>query len=158
MRRADARLWIPAFAGMTRCEMQKGKDYIGVGTGAFILKEPGPQLLLVKRVKQPEAGTWSIPGGALEFGETFEAAIKREVKEETGLDVEIVKLLRVTDHILPEEGLHWVTPAFLCKITDGEARNLEPKKHSDIAWFPLDALPEELTMTTTLALGSYLET
>ncbi|MDD5586119.1 MAG: NUDIX domain-containing protein [Alphaproteobacteria bacterium] len=137
--------------------MQKGKDYIGVGVGAVIIEPHESTILLVKRKKPPEAGKWSIPGGAVDFGETFEAAVIREVKEEVGLEVEVLRLLRLTDHILPEEGVHWVTPAFEVRIVGGEAQNLEPDKHEAVEWFSLKDLPQELTMTTSLALASYIE-
>ena len=55
--------------------------------GAIILKDD--KILLVKRGAEPGIGKWSIPGGSMEFGETMEEAVKREVKEETGLDVEV---------------------------------------------------------------------
>ena len=67
-------------------DMQIGKDYIGVGCGAFILNENN-ELLLQQRNRTPEKGYWSIPGGRLDMFETFEQAVKREIKEETDLDV-----------------------------------------------------------------------
>lgn len=136
--------------------MIKGKDYIGVGAGALITDSAGTRVLLVKRKKAPEAGKWSIPGGAVEFGETFEACVVREVREETGLDINVVRLLRLTDHIVPEESVHWVTPAFLCQVVKGTARNTEPAKHEAVEWFSLEALPDALTMTTVRAVESYL--
>jgi 8-oxo-dGTP diphosphatase len=136
--------------------MKKGKDYIGVGVGAVIINPQDHSILLVKRKKPPEAGKWSIPGGAVDFGETFEAAVIREVKEEISLDVEVLRLLRLTDHILPEEGVHWVTPAYEVKVVGGEVQNMEPDKHDAVTWFPLNELPIELTVTTALAVKSLL--
>ena len=63
--------------------MQIGKDYIGVGCGAFIINDQN-ELLLQQRNKSPEKEYWSIPGGKVEMFETFDQAVKREVKEETG--------------------------------------------------------------------------
>ncbi|NTU77516.1 MAG: NUDIX domain-containing protein [Alphaproteobacteria bacterium] len=137
--------------------MQKGKDYIGVGVGAVIARAQKSEVLLVKRKKPPEAGCWSIPGGAVEFGETFEKAVVREIKEEVGLDIKVDRLLRVTDHIVPDEGVHWISPAYEASIVQGEARNLEPDKHEAVEWFPVNRLPDNLTMTTSLAMASFLE-
>ncbi len=103
--------------------LERGKDYVGVGVGAVIVEDQ--QILLIKRLKPPEAGYWAIQGGAVEFGETIEHAIKREVKEELDVESDIVTLLGVTDHILPAEGVHWVAPVFLIKIT-GTPAMLKP--------------------------------
>jgi len=109
-------------------------------------------ILLLKRIKPPEAECWSIPGGAVEFGETIEDAIKREVREELDVEIDIITLLGVTNHILPMENLHWISPNFLVKICTGHPVNAEPHKHSDLEWFAFHDLPQNLTMTTQNAL------
>ncbi len=129
----------------------KGKDYIGVGVGAVIFERN--QILLLKRLKEPEVGYWSIPGGAIEFGETIEEAVKRELQEELAAEVDIVTLLGVTNHILPEEKLHWVSPVFLVKIIAGIPKNVEADKHSDLCWFKLENLPNNVTLTTKTAIN-----
>lgn len=111
--------------------------------------------MLVKRLRDPEAGFWSIPGGKVEFGETFEAALIREVFEETGLKIAIDRLLSLTDHIIG--GTHWVTPQFLCSIEGGTLQNLEPSKHEALEWCQLNNLPEKLSMPTLNALRRYEE-
>jgi 8-oxo-dGTP diphosphatase len=63
--------------------------------------------------------------------------------------------LRVTDHRLPDEGEHWVSPAFLGRILRGEAGNCEPHKTSEVRWFPLSELPPNLTMTARNAIEAY---
>jgi ADP-ribose pyrophosphatase len=131
--------------------LKAGRDYIGVGVGAVIIEDGA--VLLLKRRKPPEAGSWSIPGGRVEFGETVEAAIAREVKEELGCDATIIRPLGVTNHIVQDEGSHWVSPRFLVEIS-GEPRNLEPTVHDDMQWFSLLELPAELTKTTRVALAS----
>lgn len=127
--------------------MIQGKDYIGVGCGAFILNEKN-ELLLQLRNKAPEKEYWSIPGGRVELFETFEEAVKREVKEETGVEVRVIDLLGICDHIIQNEKSHWVSPSFLCKIVKGEPQIMEPTKHLDMRWFSLDNLPEKITLTT----------
>lgn len=131
-----------------------GKDYIGVGCGAFILNENN-ELLLQQRKKSPEAGFWSIPGGRLEMFETFEEAVKREIKEEVGVDIDVIDELGICDHIIKSEQKHWVSPSFLCKITNGKPIIMEPDKHADMQWFSLENLPENLTITTQNALENY---
>ncbi len=130
--------------------LTKGKDYIGVGVGAVIFDHD--QILLLKRLNAPEIGYWAIQGGSVEFGETIEAAIQREVWEELGVESEIVTLLGVTNHILPDEEQHWVAPVFLMRITSGTPQNMEPHKHEHLQWFSLDALPHPLTLTTRCAI------
>ena len=137
--------------------MKRGTDYIGVGCGAFIVSQDGQSLLLLKRKKSPEAGFWSIPGGAVEFGETFEAAAIREIREETGLIIEIRQLLALTDHVFPEAGVHWITPSFLAVAVGGQLQNLEPDKQDALEWFDLNNLPEPLTMPSINALRRYNE-
>ena len=134
--------------------MKAGKDYIGVGCGAFIINENG-QLLLQKRNKEPEKGYWSIPGGKLEWMETFEDAVKREVKEECDVEIRVGKLLGICDHIVKNDNQHWVSPSFLCTITKGIPKIMEPTKHTDMKWFDLDRLPENLTITTQDAINAY---
>ena len=134
--------------------MIQGKDYIGVGCGAFILNDKG-ELLLQLRNKALEKEYWSIPGGRVELFETFEEAVKREVKEETGVDVEVIRLLGICDHIIKNEERHWVSPSFLCKIREGEPKIMEPTKHLDMKWFSLDNLPERITITTQDAIKHY---
>ncbi len=134
--------------------MEIGKDYIGVGCGAFIINDKN-ELLLQQRNKTPEKGYWSIPGGKVEMFETLHQAVKREVKEETGVEIEIIDLLGVCDHIVPNEKVHWISPTFLCRIVKGEPKIMEPTKHIDMRWFSLEQLPENLTITTQNALNCY---
>jgi len=112
----------------------------------------GERVLLLRRNKAPEAGRWGIQGGAIGFGETAEEAARRELAEELGVECEVVRLLGVTDHILPEEGVHWVSPVFLARIRSGTPRNAEPEKHSGICWFDPEELPEETTVPTKNAV------
>ena len=69
-----------------------------VGVGAVIKK--GNSVLVVRRTHEPGKGYWSIPGGLVELGETVREALKREVEEEVGMQVEIDKLLDVVDNIV----------------------------------------------------------
>lgn len=134
--------------------MKPGKDYIGVGCGAVILNKNN-EILLQLRNKAPEKEYWSIPGGKVEMFETLEEAIKREVKEETDVNVEVIDCLGICNHIVTNEETHWVSPSFLCKIVEGEPKIMEPTKHLDMKWFSLDNLPEKLTITTKDAVSNF---
>jgi len=119
--------------------MKKGVDYIGVGVGAAIFnKEQKVFLALRGKEAKNERGKWEIPGGSVEFGETFHNALQREVMEEIGVEIEIIELLGVSDHIIPEEKQHWVAPTYICKITKGTPRICEPTKCDGIGWFTLE--------------------
>ena len=136
--------------------MKIGKDYIGVGVGAFILNENN-ELLLQKRAVPAEKDHWCIPGGRLEMFEKLEDAVIRETKEETDLDIEIIRLMGVCDHIIEEENSHWVATSYLCKIKSGNPKIMEPDKASDLRWFNLENLPDKLTITTKKALSDYMK-
>ena len=92
-----------------------------VGVGAVILHEN--QVLIIQRGQEPLKGEWSLPGGALELGETLEQGIRREVLEETGLSVEPLQVVEVFDRIVHDEAgavrFHYVLVDFLCSVTGG---------------------------------------
>jgi len=94
-----------------------------VGVGGVVIYDAG--VVLIRRGKQPLLGEWSIPGGTLELGETLEEGLRRELKEETGLEVEPLQLLTVLDRI-DREGeavrFHYVIVDYLCERRGGELR------------------------------------
>lgn len=122
-----------------------------VGVGAVILDEAN-KVLLVLRKKAPEAGCWSLPGGKVDYMETIENAIMREIKEELGVEIEITQLVCVTNHIIQSEDVHYVAPTFTARITNGEVQNREPDALEDVQWFSINEIPENITMTTEYAL------
>jgi 8-oxo-dGTP diphosphatase len=95
-----------------------------VGAGAVVLD--GESVLLVRRGGEPLAGQWSLPGGRLELGETVQQAIVREVREETSLDVEPLRLLGVYDLIDRDTTgairYHYVLVDWICTVSGGELR------------------------------------
>ena len=101
------------------------RDRPRVGVGAGVVSESG-QVLLVKRQNEPLAGQWSLPGGMLELGETLEAGVEREILEETGLHVEVGRLVEVFDRILldDEGGVrhHLVLVDYVCRVRAGVLR------------------------------------
>jgi mutator protein MutT len=129
--------------------MSAGRDYIGVGVGAMVFNKKGQVFLAQRGPKaKNERGCWEFPGGSVEFGETLIEAIRREFREEYAMEIEVVELLDVSDHILLGEGQHWVSPTFIARHAGGEPRIVEPEKCTAIGWFALTALPEPLSLVT----------
>jgi len=134
---------------------QKSRSIPRVGVGVLLL-DPSDRVLLTLRKRAPEAGCWSIVGGKVDFLENLEQCAVREVREEAGVEVELIRLLCVTDHVLPEESQHWVAPAYLGRVVNGEVRNCEPDKTQEVKWFALAEVPKNLTMTARNAISAYL--
>ena len=93
-----------------------------VGVGAVIVEDG--KVVIVKRRYEPLAGRWSLPGGTLELGETLETAVAREMREETGLDVEVGPVIEVFDRIILDGErrvrYHFVLVDYLCWPVGGE--------------------------------------
>ena len=113
-----------------------------LGVGAVVVE--GSRVLLVRRANEPLKGEWSLPGGAVEVGETLEAAIMREVREETGIDVEVGPIVDVLDRVrLDGSGrprFHYVLVDFICRSRGGT-----PASGSDadgVAWASLPELQD----------------
>lgn len=132
--------------------MKPGFDYIGVSAGAMIINTKG-ELFLAKRSQmvKNERGCWETPGGSVEFGETLEQAVKREIQEECGVEIDIIRQFPAEDHIIPNDKQHWVATTFLAKIKAGQTpKILETNKCEAIGWFSLNSLPSPLSIITQL--------
>lgn len=94
-----------------------------VGVGAVVVDRG--RVLLIERANEPLKGEWSLPGGALELGETLEEGVVREVLEETGLRVEPVQVAKAFDRISRDDQgrvrYHFVLVDFLCHLSDGQS-------------------------------------
>lgn len=130
--------------------MTDSSNHPRVGCGAAILR--GGALLLVLRLRQPEAGHWGLPGGKVDWGEATRTTCAREIAEELGLTITPGRLLCMADTIDLGDGRHWVAPVYLIEDCDGEPEVLEPDKLGGCGWFPLDALPERITSATVAAV------
>ena len=120
-----------------------------VGVGGIVFKDE--RVLLIKRKYPPGVGKWSIPGGLVRLGERLKEAVKRELKEETDIDVEPEEIIEVVERIFPDKRgkirYHYVIVDFLCSYLKGEA-----KAQSDaleIRWQPIERL-EELRLNEEL--------
>jgi 8-oxo-dGTP diphosphatase len=105
-------------------DRRKYPDRPYVGVGAVIVQDG--KVLLVRRKYEPLAGQWSLPGGAVEVGETLEACLVREMLEETGLEVKVGPVIEVIDRITrDDEGrvmYHFVLVDYLCWPIGGALR------------------------------------
>ena len=123
---------------------------IGVGCGAAIVRDG--RLLLVKRVKPPEAGFWNLPGGKVDFLERAEEAILRETLEEVGAAIALGPLLCLTQ-MVGIDGQHWLSPVYRAWLNGGEPFNREPDKIAAIGWFAFDAPPTPLALAAREAVA-----
>lgn len=117
---------------------------VEAGCGAAIVDAEG-RLLLIQRLRQPEAGAWGLPGGKIDFGERAEDTARREIQEELGIVIEITGLACIAETIDAGDGRHWVAPVYAARIVSGAPEVMEPEKHGGWGWFALDALPGPLT-------------
>lgn len=137
--------------------MKAGIDYIGVSVGALVFNAEGAVLLSQRGQKaKNEQGTWEFPGGSVDYGERLEDAVQREFREECGIEIELIEMLAVDSHILPNEGQHWVATTYLARHTSGVPVIKEPEKCSGLGWFRLDQLPSPLSVISQYNVRDYL--
>lgn len=113
-----------------------------VGVGVFVIKDG--KFLMGKRKGSHGEGTWSIPGGHLEFGETIEDCAMREVLEETGMEITEVKVAGMTNDIFEDEGKHYITIWVTSQWKRGKPEIREPDKLLELGWYDFSTLPENL--------------
>lgn len=127
--------------------MKKGQDFIGVGVVYFCHDGQG-NFVMAKRSKnaRDEQGRWDIGGGGMEFGDSVENTLKKEIKEEYSTDVLAHEFLGFRDVHREHEGrsTHWVVLDFKVLIDPGMVKIGEPHKFDEINWFKLETLPESL--------------
>jgi len=120
-----------------------------LGIGALIFDRG--KILLVERGREPLKGYWSLPGGVLEIGETLEQGIVREVREETGLEVEPLTMLEIFERIIRDSQgapeYHYVLIDYICRVTGGSLRAADDA--SRVAWVPRRLLSDyQITIGT----------
>ena len=138
-------------------KLKPGEDFIGVGGGVLIFNKKG-EVLLKKRGSESrnEIGKWEKPGGAIRYGETSVTAMKREIKEEVDINIDIWGLLPHTDHIIKKEKQHWLALNYLADLKFGVVKNMEPRKAEEIGWFNLKKLPKNIAVPTRESIKNYL--
>jgi len=123
--------------------------------GAVILD--GDRVLLVQRGHEPLKGEWSLPGGAVELGESLEEALVREVREETSLDVTVGPVVEVFDSIRRDAGgraeYHYVIIDYACRVRGGTATAAaRGSDAADVRWVPLAEIEQYGVTSTAIAV------
>lgn len=114
------------------------KQYPRVGVGVCVIKDG--LVLCGKRRNSHGDGTWAFPGGHLEFGETLEECARREVFEETGLEITNVRRGHFSEDFFLADGKHYITIIMIAEYVAGEPQMCEPEKCSEWRW----CLPHEI--------------
>jgi 8-oxo-dGTP diphosphatase len=116
-----------------------------VGVGVIIVKDN--KVLMGERKNSHGNGSWAFPGGHLEFGESWEECARREVKEETGLNIANIRFGSVTNDLFVKENKHYITIFMIADYIEGEPQVLEPHKCSGWQWFEWNEMPKPLFLT-----------
>lgn len=143
----------------TKKTIKKEIKKVGVGFGVMLLKNK--KILLGRRHDDKEKadsalggeGTWTMPGGKLEWGESFEEGARREVKEETNIDLEKVKVICVNND--KNEKAHFVTIGMFSTDFKGEAKVMEPEEITEWRWFASNELPKNIFPPSKKVLENY---
>ena len=137
------------------------KPRVGAGIGIMVFRNN--KILLGKRHDDPEKassalhgeGTWTMPGGKLDFGETFEKGATREVFEETSIKVNSLKVVCISNEIVSDA--HFVTIGLLCEDFEGEPKVMEPEEITEWKWFDLNNLPKPMFFPCVKIINNFLE-
>ncbi|MFP4445898.1 MAG: nucleotide triphosphate diphosphatase NUDT15 [Desulfosudaceae bacterium] len=113
-----------------------------VGVGVIVQRDG--RILLGKRLGAHGEGTWALPGGHLEFGESVEECAAREVREETGLTIHSLTRGPYTSDLFPAEGKHYVTLFVEARSGEGRPEIREPDRCAAWDWFSWSSLPRPL--------------
>jgi 8-oxo-dGTP diphosphatase len=130
---------------MTRGAQKRKRREPRIGVGALVVRRG--HILLIRRRGVHGDGTWSTPGGHLDFGESPEQCAIREVLEETGVVIDRPVFRGITNDCFVEESRHYVTLWIQAEHVSGEARIGAPEEMSEAGWFRLDTLPKPLFLS-----------
>lgn len=138
--------------------MQKGIDYTGI-TVLYMCHDGQGNFLLNKRSTncRDEHGAWDFGGGGLDFGESVDGALKKELTEEYCVEPKSIEFLGYLDLFREINGVktHWLGLGFLIEVDREKVRNGEPHKFEELGWFRLDNLPKPAHSMQHLLLENF---
>lgn len=136
------------------------KGITGEGAGVMVVKE-GKVLLGLRNSDPTKAdsalhgeGNWTMPGGKMHFGDTFEQAAARELIEETGLVGNNFKVFSLSNDKVPDA--HFITIGLLCDDFSGEPKVMEPDETIEWRWWEIDKLPNNIFPPSKIMAANYL--
>ena len=136
--------------------------HIGAGCGVMVFNPDGKLLLGLRNYDKDtadsdhhEEGTWTMPGGNIESGETFEEAGIREAKEETGIDVRNLEVICVQTDM--NEHAHYISVGLVAREFEGVPRPMEPEQIMAWRWFDLNDLPKNIFSPSRKTIDCYLQ-
>jgi 8-oxo-dGTP diphosphatase len=132
--------------------MSGHEQKIGVGIGVMVLRDG--KILLAKRKTDLGKGEYCWPGGKMEYGESFEECARREVREETGMEIKNIRFLRLMNlkHFAPK---HFVDIELIADWDSKEPQLLEPDNFESWSWYDMDKLPEPLFFPQYSSIEAY---
>lgn len=136
--------------------------HIGAGCGVILINEAG-KILMGKRnddvdkadSEMHEEGTWTLPGGNIEYGETFFEAGVREIKEETNLDAKDLEVICVQTDM--NQYAHYISVGMICKNFSGTIRVMDSEEIIKWDWFSLDNLPSNIFSASKKTIDCFLQ-
>ena len=122
--------------------------------GVIVLVFKDGKVLFGKRKSKLSTDTYGVPGGHLEYMESFEDCARREVREETGMEIQNIRFLFAgnTTHFAPK---HFVNIGLVADWAAHEPQNIEPEKCEGWAWYDLDKIPDPIMHSNQIALDAY---
>lgn len=129
-----------------------GTHFPGLGCGLVIIREG--RILLYRRANAPEAGHWNIVGGKVDHMERTLDAARREAEEETGLSINGLDFLCISEQVIEKDAQHWVSMIYVTRDFSGEPQLTEPDKLTELGWFEIDNLPDPISRFTLDAVAA----
>ena len=129
-----------------------GTHFPGLGCGLVIIREG--RILIYRRANAPEAGHWNIVGGKVDHMERTLDAARREAEEETGLSINGLDFLCISEQVIEKDAQHWVSMIYVTRDFSGEPQLTEPDKLTELGWFEIDNLPDPISRFTLDAVAA----